>query len=296
MVKFTPCADIFFNDQPLLKRLALLAEIGFDRYEMWSWWNKDGDAITRACREYRIELAACCTHFVSLTDPAERQKYCDGLSETIEFCRKHGCRTIISQVGNELPGVPRKMQHDSLVVGLQQAARLLKNTGMQLVIEPLNLLVDHAGYYLSRSDEAAEVLRKVDSENVKMLFDIYHQQITEGNVIANLRQYAPLIGHYHVADVPGRHEPGTGELNYANIFAAIASTGYDGNIGLEFFPANPEHQATLCLLRKKIAGVDGDPHKVRDGRERSDSALLLPCSGLLACRMASQGSCRHQQP
>jgi hydroxypyruvate isomerase len=252
MIKFTPCADIFFNEQPLLQRLVQLAKIGFDRYEMWTWWDKDGDDITRASREHRIELAACCTHFVSLADPGERQKYCDGLAKTVEFCRKHGCRTIISQVGNELPGVPRQAQHDSLVAGLQQAAKLLKGTGMQLVIEPLNLLVDHKGYYLSRSDEAAEILRKVGSENVKMLFDVYHQQITEGNVIANLRQYAPLIGHYHVADVPGRHEPGTGELDYANIFAAISATGYDGNIGLEFFPTK-EHKETLCSFREKFA-------------------------------------------
>lgn len=253
MINFTPCADIFFKEQPFAKRLELLAKIGFNRYEMWCWWDKNSDDVAKARREHHIELAACCTRFVSLTDPKERQNYCDGLKETIEFCQRHGTKTIISQVGNELVGVPRQAQHESLVAGLYQAAKLLNGTGIQLVIEPLNLLVDHKGYYLSRSDEAAEIIQKVGSENVKMLFDVYHQQITEGNVIANLRQYAPMIGHYHIADVPGRHEPGTGELNYLNVIKAISETGYVGDIGLEFFPANPDHQAVLKAVREKLA-------------------------------------------
>jgi len=251
MINFTPCADIFFADHPFLQRLEKFAGIGFNHYEMWCWWDKNSDDITRARREYRIELAACCTRFVSLTDPAERQHYCDGLKDTIEFCRRHGTKTIISQVGNELPGVSRQEQHNSLVAGLQQAAKMLQGTDMQLVIEPLNLLVDHKGYYLSRSDEAAEIIRKVGSENVKMLFDVYHQQITEGNVTANLRQYADLIGHYHIAGVPGRHEPEIGELNYVNIIKAIIDTGYNGNIGLEFFPANSDHAAVLQSFREQ---------------------------------------------
>jgi hydroxypyruvate isomerase len=245
MVKFTPCADIFFKDKPFAERLRLLSELGFESFEMWSWWDKDSDDIARAARERKITLAACCQRFIPLTEPAKRFDYCDALTQTMEFCRKHGCRVIISQVGNELPGVPRQEQHDSIVTGLQSAAKTLNGSGMTLVIEPLNTLVDHAGYYLTRSDETAEILGKVGSENVKMLFDVYHQQITEGNVISNIRRHASLIGHYHIADVPGRHEPGTGELNYDNILAAITGTGYDGCAGLEFFPSGPDHAAFL---------------------------------------------------
>ena len=105
--------------------------------------------------------------------------------------------------------------------------------------------MDHAGYYLSRSDEAAEIVNSVDSPNVKILFDIYHQQISEGNLIPNIRAYQELIGHFHLADHPGRHEPGTGEINYHNVLKAIRDVGYDGFVGLEYWPSGENHEATL---------------------------------------------------
>ena len=254
MLNFTPCVEIFFAGQPLVKRLRQLAEIGFQQYEMWSWWDKDSDDIIQARRRHKIEAAACCTRFISLVDEKERQAYCDGLSETIKFCCNNGIKTIISQVGNEIPGIPRQIQHNSLVYGLREASRMLQGSDIKQVVEQLNTIVDHKGYYLSRSEEAAQVIKEVCSENVRMLFDIYHQQITEGNIIANLRHYAALVGHWHLADVPGRHEPGTGELNYENILKALAATGYKGNVGLEFFPSNPDHFTVLSSFFSAYAG------------------------------------------
>jgi hydroxypyruvate isomerase len=92
------------------------------------------------------------------------------------------------------------------------------------------------GYYLASSHQAAEILKTVGSPNVKMLFDVYHQQITEGNLIVNLKQYMPYIGHIHTADNPGRHEYGTGEINYSSVFKAIDEAGYGGYVGLEYGP------------------------------------------------------------
>lgn len=253
MLSLTPCIDIFFTDKPLSVALENLSNLGFSRFEMWSWWDKDRKELQSACNKFHLQLAACCTHFISLVDPAEHSNYCDGLEKTMTFCREMGCRTIISQVGNERTDVPRKEQYDGLIAGLEASAKILAGTEFQLVIEPLNLLVDHPGYYLSRSDEAADIITTVGSEHIKMLFDIYHQQITEGNVTANLQKYAALIGHYHMADVPGRHEPGTGELNYPNILKAIAATGYQGDIGLEFYPSTESHTDILRALQLRLA-------------------------------------------
>ncbi len=119
---------------------------------------------------------------------------------------------------------------------LSAAAPIFESGGITAVLEPLNVLVDPKGYYLSSSAQAADIIKEVKSENIKMLFDIYHQQITEGNIINNINQYKDLIGHFHIADNPGRHEPGTGELNYSAIFKAIEKTGYEGFVGLEFAP------------------------------------------------------------
>ncbi|MBR5261383.1 MAG: TIM barrel protein, partial [Oscillospiraceae bacterium] len=117
---------------------------------------------------------------------------------------------------------------------------------------PLNVKVDHPGYYLTSSAEAFELVREAGSPNVKVVFDIYHQQISEGNIIPNIRKNIGLIGHFHAADNPGRMEPGTGELNYRKIFAEIDSLGYRGFVGLEYKPskASAETVADVIALTK----------------------------------------------
>jgi hydroxypyruvate isomerase len=119
---------------------------------------------------------------------------------------------------------------------LKHVAPLFEKSGITLVLEPLNILCDHMGYYLASSYEAFEICNVVGSKNIKVLYDIYHQQITEGNLIPTIRKYFDLIGHFHVADVPGRNEPGTGEINYRNVFRAIEDLGYDKYVGLEYSP------------------------------------------------------------
>jgi len=111
---------------------------------------------------------------------------------------------------------------------------MLEDAGMVMTFETLNVKKDHKGYALVYSNQAAELVQSIGSPAVKFLFDVYHQQISEGDVIRNLTDYKNEIGHYHFGDNPGRHEPGTGELNYKNIFKAIADTGYTGCVSAEF--------------------------------------------------------------
>ena len=244
-IKFSPNLNIFFKELSFADSIAKMSQLGFKQVEFWGWWDQDVDAIAAAAQKNGVAIAAFCTKFVSLVDTSKRAEYIQGLKETIEVAKKLGCRTLISQVGNELPGVPRSEQHASLVEGLSAVAPMLAEAGITLTIEPLNLLVDHAGYYLSRSDEAFEVIRKVNSPYVKVLFDVYHQQITEGHLIQNIRTGAQWIGHYHVADNPGRGEIGTGEINYPNVLNAIAETGYNGFVGIELFPKAGCDEAAL---------------------------------------------------
>ena len=119
---------------------------------------------------------------------------------------------------------------------------------MVLLLEPLNVLVDHKGYFLYRSDEAFEILREVNSPDIKLLFDIYHQQITEGNLIRNIVANIDLIGHFHVAGNPGRNEPYIGEINYVEVFKAADEAGYTGYAGLEFWAKGDiEESLKNCL-------------------------------------------------
>jgi len=245
MLNFSPCLEIFFNDLPLTERIRKIAEIGYKYFEFWSWWDKDIDLLIEAAEKNKIRCTGCCTKFVSLIDASKRNEYLDGLGETIEVSIKLGSRIIISQVGDELMGTNREIQLVSLMDGLRRAAKMLKDSNLILAIEPLNIRYDHPGYFLTKSSEAYTIAKSVDSKNVKILYDIYHQQITEGNLINNIRDYFSEIAHFHIADHPGRHEPGTGEINYFNIFKTLVELDYSGCVGIELWPLTKDHSAVL---------------------------------------------------
>lgn len=234
-MNFSVCVDAVYHGYDFVESMQELNSAGFRAFEFWSWWDKDLDQIHQAKKELDLECAAMCTHFISLVDAERRSDYLAGLRQSIKVAKILGCKTLISQVGDEL-AFPREEQKQNLINGLRECAPLLKGTGVQLVFEPLNVRVDHPGYFLTRSDEAFEIAKAVNSPQVKVLFDIYHQQITEGDVIRNIVENINLIGHFHAAGNPGRHELTVGELNYAEIFQSIDETGYKGYMGLEYFP------------------------------------------------------------
>jgi len=237
--------DIFFPNVSFKNKIETIAKLGYKNYEFWTWWDKDINEIQDVTEANNMNLMTFCTKFVSLVDVTKRNEYLEGLNATIEVSKKLGNKVIISQVGDELVGLSRGAQKECLIEGLKAAAELLKGTDLVLAIEPLNLLYDHKGYFLARSDEAFDIVNAVGSKNVKILFDIYHQQITEGNIINNIKTYFDQIAHFHMADLPGRGEIGTGEINYPVILKTIENLGFNGGVGIELFPKNENHSEVL---------------------------------------------------
>src|SRR5262249_38519540 len=149
--------------------------------------------------------------------------------------------------GFKAPGRSRGEQHASIVEGLKRAHEVAAPHRITLIVEVINTLAPieplypkgnpHHDYYLDRSAEAFEIVREVGSPFVKVLFDLYHVQIMEGNLIETIRNHIRDIAHFHVGDVPGRHEPGTGEIHYPNIFRAIRETGYRDFVAMEYVPS-----------------------------------------------------------
>jgi len=251
-MKFSVCTDIVFPDIQTFEAMKIVKDSGYDYFEFWGWWNKDIDAIKKASKDLDIKLAALCTRFISLTNPLVRGEYICGLYETIEVCKKLSCPLIISQVGNDTLK-SREEQLESLIDGLKSVALILKESGITLVIEPLNTKYDHKGYFLSSSSEAAWVVDQVKSPNIKMLFDFYHQQITEGDIINNSVKYIDKIGHFHCAGNPGRHELNYGEIDYKEVFKALKAAGYGDCIGFEYKPLESKKSVkTLINLYKDI--------------------------------------------
>ncbi|WP_276255911.1 hydroxypyruvate isomerase family protein [Halomontanus rarus] len=251
---FTLAANtgMVLGDDDPVEGIAHAAALGLEAVEFFDIEGADRTAVREASEAHGVDIAASLTVGVaanvgadgdSITDPSLHEEAVADVERSLEMGQELGAETLIVTVGPERDDLPPGAEHRAIVNVLKDAAPAAEDAGITLVLEPLNNPVDHQGYYLDSSYEAYEIVDAVDSPRVKVLYDIYHQQITEGNVIDNVREHAEFIGHYHVADVPGRHEPGTGEINYANVFDAIEETGYDGYVGLEFSPSGDPDEA-----------------------------------------------------
>ena len=155
---------------------------------------------------------------------------------------------MITQVGQDT-GAERAIQHESIVAALTAAKPILEDTGVTVMIEPLNTYVNHPGYYLWSSAEAFEIVRQVDHPLVKVVYDIYHQQVMEGNIIPSVTGNLDCIAHLHSAGHPGRHELQYGENDYRVIFEAVDKAGYQGACGLEYNPLMPPEESLKEFLR-----------------------------------------------
>lgn len=226
---------IFFPGIPFEDAVRRSAEMGFDAVETYAWRELDADKVRAACEETGVEFASMCTTEFRMTSPEHRQLWLDGLRESCEAAAKIGAKRLITQVGQDT-GEERAVQHQSIVDALTAAKPILDTYGVTIMMEPLNPLVDHKGYYLTHSAEAFDIVREVDHPLVKIVYDIYHQQITEGNIIPSVTNNLDCIAHLHSAGHPGRHELQYGESDYKVIFAAIDKAGYTGACGLEYSP------------------------------------------------------------
>jgi hydroxypyruvate isomerase len=253
-MRFSVCIESVFRGWDPLKALEGVREAGFGAFEFWGWWDKDLGALADKAAALSLDCAALCTRFVPLTVPERRGEYLAGLEESVGAAKRLGAGLLISQAGADT-GAERLEQRRSIVEGLKAAVPLLEKNGLTLALEPLNTRIDHPGYFLERSGEGFDIIgevgRATGSRRVKLLFDIYHQQITEGDLIRRFSPEIGRIGHFHAAGNPGRGELDTGELDYRGITAAIRALAYEGFLGLEYFPGG--------LREKGGSGEGADP-------------------------------------
>jgi len=256
MPKFSVCVEMIFSHLPFLERLEKVKDVGISAFEFWGWSSKDVDAIT----EKKRKLGLTCSSFVvdpiskdtmyraSVTGSNVKERFISTIEASVKVARKLDCKKLmIAGLGAAAPDLTRREQLKNAIANLKAVAPLLEKSGVTLMIEPVNP-VNHKGFFLRKSAEGAHIVREVGSPNVKMLYDFYHQQLTEGNLIGNAREYFDLIGFFHVGDVPGRHEPGTGEINYRNIFRFLDESGYKDYVSLEFMPTGDHSEA----IRKTV--------------------------------------------
>jgi hydroxypyruvate isomerase len=267
------CLETVFTDLPVPERIARIAEAGFDCVEFWHPeatfdgqklrfdWAKQPAELCQACRQHGVSINDFALHAWdgsiggSPVKPADHDAYLAQIRKMIAFARTIGCTNGITLSGTVDPALSRSQMRANLERALADAVEIARAAKFTLLLEPLNTLVDHPGYYLDSAAEAAEIVRSIGSPHLKLLYDVYHMQIMEGNVIATIEQNIDIIGHFHSAGVPGRAELFDTELNYPAILRRIESLGYQGCFGLEYFPRLMDHKASLEQIRSYLTGA-----------------------------------------
>lgn len=223
-------------------------EHGFDTFEVWGLDNIDLPALCKAMQQYGMKISTCCPSFFILNDETRHDEYEASLKVALERCAVLGCPSMITQVGQDT-GAPREEQHAAIVKGLKRMAPLLEKAGVTLLVEPLNSVKDHKGYYLTDSNEGFDIIREVGSKNVKLLYDVYHQVHMGEDVMTRIEENLDLIAHYHIAGHPNRDDKIFETFDYTKVFELLKKHGVTSPIGVELFPKSIED---TCALLKKL--------------------------------------------
>jgi len=193
---------------------------------------------------------------VSMVKPEDREGFLADLRQGIVFAQKLEIPQIILMSGDAVPGRTHEAQYASMLESVKRAGDLAAKANVTLIIEPLNNKVDHQGFFLSTCGEGLKLVRESQNPHVKLLFDIYHEQVQIGNVIRTMKEAAPDVAVFHIADNPGRNDPGTGEMNYENIYKAIATFGFKGYVTMEYLPVG-DQTASLTHATKTMRATLG---------------------------------------
>jgi len=179
-------------------------------------------------------------------NPERVEEFRAGVARAVEYALELGVGGLNCLAGKRIPGHNDDKQWSTLVGNVRYAARVLQEKGLRLMVEPINHF-DIPGFFLNRTDQALKLIDDAGMPNVFVQYDVYHAQREEGELAATLRKHIDRIGHIQIADNPGRHQPGTGEINYPFIFKEIDALGYCGHVGLEYVPI-PDSKSSLAWI------------------------------------------------
>jgi len=243
MPKFAANLSMMYADSHFRDRFDRAAASGFDAVEFLFPYDYTPAEITAAARASGVKVVLFNTvpgdwakgerGLAAL--PGREKEFLDGVAKALDYATAVGCPRIHAMAGLVPEGVDREEMGRVYRDNLAKAAAMAAKASVDVVIEPINTR-DIPGFFLNRTEEAAAVIADVGAPNLKIQFDIYHRQIMQGDLARAIAEHLPLIGHMQIADNPGRHEPGTGEINYPFLFGEIDRLGFDGFIGCEYKP------------------------------------------------------------
>lgn len=251
-----------FRDMPIEQRLEKVVEAGYKNVELigeYKKWSEEEFTRAEAKRKQlgiRYDITAGLRH--GAANPNDRDALMADLRGELPVMERIGCPAVIVMSGNVIPGMPKDIQHQSCIESLKRAASLVEDK--QIDGQPVRVLLENIDpeenrrYYLTSVAEGFEIIRAVNHPQVRLLYDFFHEQISEGNLIEKLEKNIDYTGLVHIADVPGRHIPGTGEINYDSIYRKLVELKYDRMVAMEFLPL---HDGVEELRRAKEQALRG---------------------------------------
>lgn len=262
-MKAAICMEMLFPGRSPPEKVRLIAEAGFRAVEFWGWRDKDLPALAQVCRSLGVEVANFSGHRVgSPVAEAVHEAFLADLRDAVAAARLLDCRRLMvlsnelgegGRVVDTFPGISAERQYENLVAAVRKALEELP-AEFTLLLEPLNTRIDHAGCFLSDMPTAVRAVREVGDPRFKVLCDLYHLGVMGVDLSRMVQTYIRDIGYFHVADYPGRHEPGTARSDWPGLLARIRDLGYQGCVGFEYAPTG-DSAASLQRIRGLWEGL-----------------------------------------
>jgi hydroxypyruvate isomerase len=253
-LKLAACIEWLFQPEypDLPARIHAAHAAGLSAVELHLWRDKPLDAIERALAETGSHLSSFCAEpRSSLVNPAEHTQVLSAVRDAIPVARRFQSAKIILASGFTRADLPLEEQQAAAVKVLQQAARLAADAGTLLLLEPVNMVVNGASMFVDRIERGLDIVEEVDSPGLRLLCDVYHSAVSGENLAHALAHRMRWVGHVQFADYPGRHEPGSGSLDWPGVMALLRDQGYQGEIGLEYIPSGATLES-LALTRRTL--------------------------------------------
>ncbi|MBY4630136.1 TIM barrel protein [Rhizobium croatiense] len=251
MRRYSACIEWLFAEEAdrFPDRIRRAHAVGLTAVEFWRWSNKDLDAIEAALDETGLAVTSLVTEpMIALTDAANRHAWLKGLADSVVVARRLGAPVLIAQAGDDLPGFSREEQRLALTETLRAGADVLAGSGVRLGVEPLNTRIDHIGYFLDSTREGLDIIDDVARPEIGIVYDIYHSAVMDERTEEVLEGRLDRVFHVHVADHPGRNEPGSGGIDLPRRLNWIFANGYDGAVGLEYRPTRSRADAVKAAI------------------------------------------------
>ena len=263
--RFSANLSMLFTERPFLDRFDLAARAGFEAVEFLFPYEHPAEEVAKALKDSGLQLVL---HNLPAGNwaagergiachPERVVEFCEGLNQAVDYARVLGTPQINCLAGILPSDADPQQARATLVSNLRHAAATLGRKGVRLLIEPINTF-DIPGFFVSRTQQALQLMDEVASDNLYLQYDVYHAQRMEGELSATLQKHLPRIAHVQIADNPGRHEPGTGEIHYQHLLPWLDAIGYSGWVGCEYKPRDTQPggtEAGLGWLREQHAGA-----------------------------------------